>query len=289
MLEQLPTELFFEILQCAAWMFLANDRGTVVALAQTSKTVHDLIAPTLYHTMIITHENRRNIEQLTTSPELQASAERVCRLVRFLVIVTSPNSVDLKWFTGVHNFSGPSQMITSLPVTALATLKKASLWYKTYVNAVKSLPQKVKETLTHVSGYAWGASDLGHDPDGWCTQIIDTLPALTHIAFEFVDSTDQDVDEFSAENLFMGDLERVLLTALSYPRISCIAIRIAGAFLPRSTDVQQLVLRLKEPRLRVWIDERPFPLWSDADLASVHDAHHGRVVWTEAQPIQVQA
>jgi len=85
----LPVELFLQIVDAAVSMFLIKDRTTVVRLCQTSKAVYNHIAPTLYHTIIITSENAEDIEEFAIDADTALLAARTFSHTRTLHEIVS--------------------------------------------------------------------------------------------------------------------------------------------------------------------------------------------------------
>ncbi|KAH7106047.1 hypothetical protein BKA62DRAFT_349336 [Auriculariales sp. MPI-PUGE-AT-0066] len=279
----LPTELIIEIMQHAAWQFVADDRPTVVQIAQTSKMAYQVAAPILYRTMFITDKNIHALRDLVDS----LLAQRVCSLVRVLVAYRSfklSPVIPFTLFTGVESIIGHCDF-RAPSSSGIVSLREANVTFGHFPQEVANLPPSARRTLTHVMGC--GTETQGEyrsDPIGWCNKIMAVLPALTHLAFELVD-----VEQYFGANEDFDILifERVLQTALANKRLEYVAIRIAGNFCFHRAEMELLMRRLKNPRVCIWNDTRPLNNWLAEDEQVVTDAVCGRSVWTKAQPLHI--
>jgi len=75
-----PAELAMRIIEGAAFDFRFSviHRQSVVHLASTSHTVYAVVAPILYHTLLINSANEARIQSLMFDEQTQAAAVRMC-------------------------------------------------------------------------------------------------------------------------------------------------------------------------------------------------------------------
>ncbi|KAH7105967.1 hypothetical protein BKA62DRAFT_346644 [Auriculariales sp. MPI-PUGE-AT-0066] len=282
------------IIQCAAEQFSADDRRTVINLALSSRLYYKLVAPILYRTMVITESNIDAVRSFMEQPQSKELAKRVCSLVRTLVITFSFEYSDeefrsFQWLTSVQHLAAPYNTLPAVIAAAKGDCKISSinLWYVDYAKGVRGLPDQVKHRLSHISGFVTKTTRYADDPAWWCESTIGQLPALTHIGFELMQVATVTGVENTSANFDLDAFERLLRAVLTYDRLVCIAIRLAGDYYKRATDFQQLGQRFQDVRLKFWLDPRPLDTWSDDDEVAIADAWHDHTIWTESLPLEL--
>lgn len=274
MFSALPTELCMEILQHAAWQFVADDRQTVVHLAQTSTMVYKVVASVLYHTMWITERNIASIQEFADEP----SFHRICGLVRnLLVFDDSQITLEFKFFTlleSVTTFGDTLRILTC----DCAELRTARIWSNSFSGATE-MANALQGNLMHLAGDVTRSSEYASDPNFWLPAITKGFTSLTHLAFEVFEPSWQD------KTCDMVAFKMLLRAALSDRRLHCVAVRFAGIYCSRFPELQQVASQVNDPRLHIWCDIRPLLHWDDDEVTAVSDALHGRSIWTEAAPL----
>ena len=306
MLDMLPTELALQILQTAATELRFTDRQSVVNLASTSNAVYNIVAPILYHTMIVTAKTRDLIAAFTRDESTQAAAKRVCSHVRMVLEDTgSARSINPKLLLNVvtvlavANFArdlaeAQCQMVAA-PTTG-PQLRKITLNCIDLKESISWIPQRSRALITHVAGFLpifvrtddWNmffspSGKPAHGPERWTRSIIDDLPALTHFAFILAAEN----EEYEATDAFeLGVLGRALETALSVSRLKQVVLKVCGRYVERRREEIELILdRILEPRLSVAWEERPLTSWYEYDNWSREEVVAGRSIWTQAVPV----
>jgi len=291
MLHQLPAELSVYIIQTAAFQYRFSDRQSVVNIAMCNHTVYDIVAPILYHTLVVSHNNVKQLSSLASSRETRALAQRMLSHVRFF-LNRSPKQHPLEThlLANVEHIATSSS--TSLRYWAAPTLRSVHLLNLSFVPELLRITPSALRTITHVCGHLpmFESSDewktFFRDAAGWTRSLLERLPAVTHLGltrdlprafdFHFKDS----ISRFDCTAI-----ETVVRTALqTHPRLKCIAIRISGAFLEtRRMDLEMALRNVYDPRLRVWFDNRPVEDWDAHRAQSFLDIEEGRNIWTEAR------
>ena len=115
--------------------------------------------------------------------------------------------------------------------------------------------------------------------------ILDALPALIHLGLEI--SYVNILSSHVVNNWEIGAFERALRTALSYRRLTVIAIRVSGRFIQRWDEIICMLRHVSgsDRRLQVWKDDSGVTSWNEDNFCA-RDAAEGRSIWTEARPVQ---
>ncbi|KAH7106038.1 hypothetical protein BKA62DRAFT_826428 [Auriculariales sp. MPI-PUGE-AT-0066] len=288
MFNLLPTELVVKIVQQAAWKFVADDRSTVIHLAQTSKMVYQLVAPVLYHTAVITSRNIVTLYELITSPETAHLAERVGPLVSVLVFMfaeqedeANRHDVVLGCFTNVTSFDGAPYFLDYLIYAGNSSISKLSIYYcHSFAGGISDIPEVIQRNLTRLVGIISRAEDCVDIP-----HMLHMLPALSHIGFDLLE-VDEDGGMAVVQSFNTSAFEQILVALHEFKQLRCITIRVAGSFCHRWAEMQQVVHRLKDSRVQMQQDSRERLTWEEENQISISDALHGRTMWTEAVALQ---
>ena len=293
MFDDLPVEIVLAILQQATNDFLAEDRMSVVHIAQTSKEVYDLVAPQLFHTLVVLSppENTRATEPTDTNG-INEAARRVCGFVRCLVVGTMSHKLEPSLLPNVTRIHAPLRLIKDL-INPTA-LRYAQLWWtSSFLQGTQELPKPVQQSLTHICGFLPDVSssslytDYADDPAAWVTDLIKCLPALTHLALDvlrIIDPGDYSDDEGLTE-FDVAHFETALRAALAWDdqRLEFVSFRIAGDYVKRWPEFEELVRRIASDRLLVWCDRRPMNSWDQENACVAQDAKALRTIWNEAR------
>ena len=292
MLDGLPAELAIALLQEAARLFRDTDRRTVVSLAQTSKAVYKVVAPILYHTMIISTDRANGIREFTYDPTYSALAKRVCSLTRALHVFGAPGEyINPALFTRVEIIQAPFPLVKAIATVAgdACVLKHVDIAFTSFLEGIEDLPVAARRGITHACGYAVDTTnptifqEFIEDPARWAARIVDALPALTHFALELVYIALAGYDV--VESFDLNAFELVLRTVLAYERIHFLAFRLSGHFRDRVADFLDVALRIKDPRVHMSFDVREKASWAQDDLDNINDACNGRSIWTVTRQV----
>jgi len=298
MLDRLPTELALRVLEIAATELRFTNRQSVVNLALTSDSVYNIVAPILYHTIIITNKTRELIAAFTRDESTREAAKRVCSHVR--VLLDDDNeaaSVNPELLLNVVSVSVVAELARAIaeaqcqaPTTS-PSLRKLTISSTDLRTSISSIPQCSRELITHVTGFLpvfpndedWPmffsvSDEPAHGPERWTRSIIDNLPALTHFGF-VLGSVSYKKFDFQA-------LGKALKTVLSYPRLKKVVLKVCGMYIERFREEIEAVLnRIYDSRLGVVWEERPLTRWKEYDVWSREDFVAGRCIWTQAVPV----
>jgi len=291
MLHQLPMELYVYIMQTAAYEYRFSDRQIVVNLATSCRTVYNIVAPILYHTIIITHNNRSGLQSLATRTETQPLAERIFLHVR-----------------SVHNF-GPSgelpvdpRLLANIESTnacttdfrfPLAKLKNVQIPDVDFRRSVSDQKAPgVLRAVTHINGLlpmfknepSWPS--FFADPVVWMQSLLDNLPAVTHLGlaynYPWRGVGAQVIPEFDCKAIGMA----VRAALRNKPSLQCLVIRSCGIFAEtRRNDLETVLRDVNDPRVKVWFDMRPQENWVEHCALCISDIKEGRSLWTEASSL----
>jgi len=293
MFDNLPTELVITIVHCAFKLFIVFDPSTLVSLAQTSRTLHDLIVPHLHHTMVVTHTNLGTVERLTNpDEEMRPAAEQITDRVRVLIVLVPPmpsSRINARIFRNLEHIQAPVGFVQEVAIAERCPLRHIHAWYMGFEELERRLPPSLLNKLTHVSGFPLEPSDEDYgvhamNPERWLTLIVDCLPALTHLAFDavLVDSPD---NKQACADFDMDVFRQILEAALGYQRLQLVAFRVAGIYVERWGEFTRVGRDLNDQRLRVWRDSRVYAEWQDEEVGQMEDLLQRRTIWTETRPL----
>ena len=306
MLDKLPTELALRVLETAATELRFTHRQSVVNLALTSSPVYKIVAPILYHTIIVTAKTRTLIAAFTHDESTRAAAKRICSHARVLHDdAGSEKSINPKLLINVVNLSAIANFARDVAeaqcqIAAAATmgppLREITNHSVEFEETIKWIPQRSRELITHATGYVpvlvsarlqgmfFSSLDMpGHGARWWTRSIIDALPALTHFALVLAaeNRVRVAVDAFDLEAL-----GKALATAVTFPRLKTIVLKVCGGYVERRREEIDAILdRILDSRLSVMWEQRPLISWEEYDEWSREDVVLGRNIWTEATPV----
>ena len=300
-----PDELFLQIIDAAVSMFLIKDRTTVVRLCQTSKAVYNHIAPTLYHTIIITGENAEDIEEFAIDADTALLAARIFSHTRTLHEIARVGNFPTDFLQNVESIHASFHLIRDIAVVAdrvdanagipLSSPSSCSIrrihMRHARLRSVSQIPVRTRANFTHFCGQVSTSTAKRHhaafvnDPEAYMRGILDALPALIHLGLEI--SYVNILSSHVVNNWEIGAFERALRTALSYRRLTVIAIRVSGRFIQRWDEIICVLRHVSGStrRLLVWKDDSRVTSWNEEEFRA-RDAAEGRSIWTEARPVQ---
>lgn len=179
--------------------------------------------------------------------------------------------------SSVQYIDAPMSFVTKLAESPAFRPRRLAVRYRRLVDVVDIRSPSTLEAVTHLYGYF---------PDGdyqitsaTLAPVLAAMPALTHIAYDDVNMTDDDPSTIPFTNL--TELDEALVAALHHRRIQCVALRVAGRCIGEWADIRALLSRLQNARLHVWQDMRPITSWRSEEYFAAADALAGRDVWTE--------
>ncbi|KAH7106166.1 hypothetical protein BKA62DRAFT_352538 [Auriculariales sp. MPI-PUGE-AT-0066] len=270
----IPTELVIEIFRHAAAQFVAEDRPTVVHVAQASKMAYKVVAPVLYRTLWITVRNFPAVQRCAAL----SSFQRICGRVRHLIMFYSDHQreIPLDLFTSVESVTAYREVLERLsPVCS--SLRMAHVWTSDLDDARESLPMTLRQNITHLAGDVSYSDSYISNTSLWLNGITQDFTGLTHLAFEVVHLPHE-------ADFVMAAFEALLRVALIDDKLQRVVLRIAGACCAREAELEQVVYQISDARLRIWCDKRPIRNWSDDEELTIEDALHQRDIWTKAVP-----
>jgi len=294
MLHQLPTELSVHIMQTAAHVYKFSDRQSVVNLATSCRTVYNIVAPILYHTIIVTPNNWSWLQSLATRTETQPLAERI-----FLHARSIHNFVpDIELPFGhrlLANIESTNACIKDSRFP-LAKLKDVHIPDADFRRSVSDqIAPGVLRAVTHINGFlpmfknepSWPS--FFADPVGWMQSLLDNLPAVTHLGLVhdypfglWRGSPADEIVEFDCKAIGMT----VGAALRNKPSLQCIVIRSCGIFAEmRRNDLETILRDVNDPRVKVWFDMRPQTDWVEHRALCISDIKEGRTLWTEASSL----
>jgi len=297
MLDRLPLELATRIVQQATFdfRFSAAYRQSVVNLASTSHAVYTIVAPILYHTLIVNQTNNSRIIRFMAREDTRTAAARMCSHVRILHFPALMYEFDTSLITSLERVYSSGDFIrdvfAQIDITRHCELRHVTFLTPDFVEDLMKLAAHTREHVTHVCGDI--PSPDGYDrtgmcakPVAWTHQILDALPNVTHLglvhlAVQRPNDTTSTIDEFDMEAL-----RTVLQTALSYEhrRLRRVALRVGSLYIIRRRgDIEKIVQDINDARLSVWWDERSMSTWDDWKDYECEDAMQERDIWTEAR------
>jgi len=287
----LPTELVVYIIKIAAHEYRFSNRQSVVNLAMCNHTIYDIVAPILYHTLLVGQNNVDLLSAFASSAETRALAQRMLSHVRS-IHNRSPKQdpFNPRLLVNVEHVTASSSSLLSSWTPP--KLRSVHLLNANFSSTLSRLRPDVLRTITHVCGHLPVVAhsinwiEFFADPAGWARSLLERLPAVTHLGLAH-DLPSKDYYKNSVA-LFdctaVGTAVRAALQA--YPRLQCIAIRTCGIFsATRRMDLEMVLRDVHDARFKVWFDMRPVEDWNDHNALSFLDVKEGRNIWTEARPL----
>lgn len=297
MVDRLPPELLFDIIQLAARSWRFSDRQTVVHLARTSTTLYELVSPILYRTIILTDRNAPAFINFAKDEGNAVLAKRVCGHARALHDFRSASIGQLpsRLFSSLECIHSMGYVIQGIAdANSPCPLRHISLRSADFeLISSRWLPPHARDLVTHMIGYLpifalhspW--EKIMANPGGWIgSNIVRPFAGLTHLALILigVQTPDQDWQDF--EDFDFVALEKALREVLGYSRIQCLVLRVCGLHAERRWDEIQIIVRaINDSRLKVWHDKRPLSSWEYHHVLEVADVISDKDVWSEAQSI----
>jgi len=303
-MDRLPTELGVRIVEQAAYTFRFSDRRSVVNLAASSKSIYAVVAPILYHTMMVVNTaGAARIKAFMFDNKTRSLAVRVCSHVRVLYHSTGvPRSVDPSLLTSLVSSYALGDITRKAMKTASSqrwspdipcSLRHINVLSVDFAREIAELPRYARESITHACGFLPLSSKpltewvrLRDTPIAWMHQITDNMPALTHLGLVLINLNRSFQGNSAVLEFDMDVLCSAIGTALECNRLEQLALRIGGGYLDqRRHDIERLLQQITDPRFRVWHDERPMLSWNDWNVIMYDDVLAGRDIWTEARAV----
>jgi len=303
-MDRLPTELGVRIIEQAAYAFRFSDRQSVVNLAASTKLLYAIVAPILYHTiMVVNIAGAARIRAFMFDNDNRSLVVRVCSHVRVLYHSTRvPRSVDASMFTSlVRSYAFGDITRTAMEAASSqrgspdvpCSLRHINVLSVNFAHEIALLPLYSRESITHACGLLPVTSrpltewvQLHNRPIAWMHKIIDNLPALTHLGLVFINLSRDYEGDSAVLDFDMDALLSAIGTALECNRLEQLALRIGGGYLDqRRHDIERMLQQITDPRFRVWHDERPTLSWDDWNVIMYDDVLAGRDIWTEARAV----
>ena len=298
MLDRIPVELAIRIAQHAAFhfRFSTTHRRSAVHLAMTSHTIYDIVAPIIYHTLIINRRNDVRIRSFMFSEDGQvaAAAARMCSYVRVLHYPGLIGKINTRLLTSLERVYGMGDVIEEI-FERVDTSQPCSLRHITVISAffaqeVLKLPIYIRSHVTHACGFLPLFLDHHFErmqkiPAEWTREILDALPKVTHLGLILVNVRPPD-QVSPIVNLFDMDALRIVVqTALGHrdDRLQRVALHVAGRYIERRrSTIEEMVQQINNSRFGVWWDARELFSWDQWNGYETEDLIQGHDIWTEA-------
>lgn len=308
MFDRLPHELALLVLEHAVNLLLATDRTALVHLAQTSKTVYNIVAPQMYRSIYVPSDRSSDlIEFAREDSPTRTLAERVLIHARSLHMIDSnPSGPYDNLFQHLELIESHIEVVIAITTSSghrqgvngrsSTTLRSVHLCFDLCSTIIR-LSSSVRAHLTHLCGYMIDPEfdNLWRiflaDPSDWMAMLLNELPALSHLGLNlyctYMVSKSRIVAAFDLV-AFAQSLRTALTTGNG--RLVVIAVRVAGLYVTRW---DQILLELKRVdlvdgvatgRIMAWRDDRGQDD-QDWDEWIMADALAKRSIWTEALPV----
>ncbi|KAH7094084.1 hypothetical protein BKA62DRAFT_51370 [Auriculariales sp. MPI-PUGE-AT-0066] len=292
-MERLPIEIVTYILETAAYMLRATDRGAVVNLALTSSFSYSTVAPILYERVVIADVNYAAFSVLLANGPLAA---KVLQYTRFICV--PPNREEVL-FSAAHLFPNVSAVYGSQSVwedivaaqaqSSVAIVNDLRAWYIGF-KARACQPNLSIVTRLHTF-FPCSSKDrrgLPRDIAEQIQHILEVLPSLTHLGFSHV-NPESPIENAESKDLEIYDTVMRTVVASKESRLQVVALRITGwaatcleAFVRIARDIDEAGSMLE---VRIWVDSREITTWQTEVDAMVEDSRKERSIWTEAQAL----
>jgi len=306
MLDRLPAELAIRIIEQAAldFRFSADHRQSLVHLASTSHAIYAIVAPILYHTLIVTRHNCSKIQSLMFDEDSHAAAARFSSYVRVLIHNTGMTfKINPALFNSLESVSTLGEFVRAIyehvdPSRQSSQLRHLTISSIAFAHDVANLPGHARAHVTHVCGFLplipqsysphseW--ERMHGTPAAWACEILDALPELTHLGLVLVNVGKQNAVDSTPKRFKLDALLVVVQAALEYHggKLKRVGLRIAGQYLElRRGDIEEMIRQIKDPRFIVWWDERPMTIWEEWNDHGNEDVMSGRGMWTEGRNV----
>ena len=289
--ERLPAELVGAILQEAVELFVASDRHTAVSIALTARFVYQLVRPILFRRLVMTHQNKAEIERLLRRNEINDLVLDLC----FTQSVWSPGPIASA-FTQLRCIRGYQDpvvnVLTGLSPSSQFTLHKLQLWRLLPISGL-NIPPSVTHLCLFNPEIDIPSSELAAAVAAWAAAI----PALTHLGLELVVLVDADSSDDARLEPEPEELARGLEMAIqaSGEHLQQLSIRLCASvsesWWQRLLDALQVRTRESSTglkmaqKIRLWRDER-VPTSLHEDLVQSAEYFRGGIdVWSEGRPL----
>ena len=291
MLDTLPTELVVYIIEIVAHECRFSDRQSVVNLAMCNHTIYDIVAPILYHTLLVGQNNVDLLSAFVSNAETRPNAERMLSHVRsFHNRCPNQTPFNPRLLINVEHVTAWSSSL--LRSWTPPKLRSVHLLDTNFLSTLRGLTPDVLRTITHVCGQLPASSPNSSwdtffmDPAGWTRSLLERLPAVTHLGMMHELPSTRDYAR-STPRFDCAAVGTVVRTALqTCPNLQCIAIRTCGIFsATRRMDLEMVLCDVHDSRVKVWFDMRPMENWDDYRAMGFLDVKEGRNIWTEARPL----
>jgi len=296
MADRLPVELAIRVIKHAAFDFRFTDRRSVVHLASTSHAIYDIVAPIMYHTMIIPSRNRGRVRSFMFDGRNRAAAVRVCSHVRVLYCPsTEEYGINPTLLTSLECIIAVCTLIHDIferiDMSQHSLLRQITVFSPDFAKDVTKLPARARSRITRVCGFLcvhggieW--NQIQDSPVVWICRILDALPNVTHFGLVLVNLRVSFhaiplVDSFKVEAL-----QNVVQTALRYRdrRLQRVVLRVCSPFIERRRgEIEKTLQEIKDPRFSVWWDDRAMSSWDGWKYYEREDVKDGRDIWTAAK------
>ena len=290
MLDFLPAELVIRVIEQAALdlRFSATHRQSVVHLASTSHTVYSIVAPILYHTLLINGANKARLQSYMFDEHTQAPAARMCSYVRVLYFAGPRFKFRIRsilgLFVSLERIYSRGRTIRAL----CRQVNTSQLRHITVVSASFSydllkLDFSDRAHVTHACGFL--PARMQDTPVVWAHEILNALPGMTQLGLVLVNVESPERSELV--HLFKVDFLRIVIqTALKSDAHSLqkVALHVGGRYIERRRgEIEKMVRQINDARVRVWWDERRMYTWDQWHTYEEEDLMEGRDIWTEAR------
>ena len=303
MLDLLPAELAIRVIEHAAldFRFSVAYRQSVVHLASASRTVYDIVAPILYHTLIVNRACGSRLQSFMFNHDTRTAALRMCSFVRVLVHnIGIPRGIEVTLFTGLECIYALGEciqdMLESVEPSQHNSLHYINVLSIDFADDVSKLPAHSRARITHTCGFLplffsspsylaeW--SRMQTTPAAWALEILDSLPELTHLGLVLVNVRLPHEEDNTVEAFNMDSLRAVVQTALGYQneKLHRVALRVGGRYIKqRQGEIEEMVRQVGSSRFSLWWDERSMKSWHQWNECTNADVAAGRDIWTMAQ------
>ncbi|EJD35187.1 hypothetical protein AURDEDRAFT_154928 [Auricularia subglabra TFB-10046 SS5] len=242
--------------------------------------------------MVVTRRNHRTLKALARDDASSHVFNAVRRLVSDQWLDTWAPDLLRRLLAGVTSIDAPLALVEILSESPIFRPSVLAVRYCRLATFVDDLPAATLASVTHLTGYFPGGNDAARAlTEDRVAHMLARLPALSHVAFDVldlntVDSDGDDEDDGITPGLLELDaLERALRATLQHARIAVVALRVGGDWMHHGPAVLDIARKLRDPRLRVWHDERPMTSWVREENYAAADAWAGRSIWTEAKQV----
>lgn len=304
MFQRFPIELVVRTVEHAArdFRFSRAHRQSVVHLASASHSIYAIVAPILYHTLIVTREKASRIRSFMFDDESRAAAARICLYVRVLVHNTGLScNIDPALFTTLERITALGYIIKNVLEPVDLPQRNSQLHHVNILSLdfafnIRLLSVRSHAHITHACGFIpaivthsepfSGWERMHVNPAAWIHEVLDELPELTHLGLVLFHVRQPNEVSPRVDLLKLNNLLVALQTALGYGsgRLQQVALRVGGQYIDqRRGDIDDMARQIKDSRFGVWWDERPMSTWGLWNACTTEDAMVAREIWTNAR------